>query len=229
MVNEKSLSVPPLRFELVSGIATAFSNYACATKSGHIVPLATCATGTSQYPCLEMSSGGVMATPNDNSLNCILSGADNDPTFMLKVSLPSNPNTQLFSTYVRSTNGAYVWLTQTQFTTSSSTYNTYTITSEYYSAAAANGAASMSITFPSFSTAHWVEWKPFSGWAAFGTIGGVIFFIWAIHGFVMRAVSFFFEDPWAFHIARDSARPSEMKPLNSQQPFYNEPSAMSDL
>ena len=227
-MEQKSLSVPPLRFELVSGIASNFSNYACATKSGRIIALASCPSGASQYPCIEMSTGGVMATPNDNSLNCILAGAPNDSTFMLRVSLPSNPNTQLFSTYIRSTDGAYVWLTQTQFTTTTNTYNTYTITSEYYTAGAANGVASMSITFPSFSTSNWIEWKPFSGWTAFGVIGGVIFFVWAIHGCVMHFLSLFLENPWEPRHIRETERPHEMRPLNARQPFFNDASSAID-
>lgn len=170
-----------------------------------------------------------MATPNNNNLNCIISGASNDSTFMVRVSLPSNPNTQLFSTYIKSTNGAYVWLSQTQFTSSASSYNSYTITSEYYTAGAVNGVASMSIVFPSFSISNWVEWKPFSGWTAFGTVGGVIFFVWLIHAIVMHMVGCFFQNPWELDYQRGTTRPHELVPLANQQPFRSDSPSSMDL
>ena len=168
-----------------------------------------------------------MATPSDNNLNCILSGAVNDSSFMIRVSLPTNPNTQLFSTYVKSTDGAYVWLSQTQFTTATTSYNSYTITSEYYTAGAVDGVASMNFVFPSFSISNWIEWKPFSGWTAFGTIGGVIFFVWLLHSIVMYFLGLFFENPWDVNLQRANARPNEMIPLAAHQSFRSpSPSTM---
>jgi hypothetical protein len=205
MLNAKSMVIPALQFDIASGTSTTFANYACATQSGHVVPLTPCGpTGTPQN-CLKTSGPVLVATPIDNKLNCILSGnTPNDATFMVKVSSPGNPDYRLFSTYVKSTDGAIIYVDRVQFSAPNAKTIYHTLNSEYTSAAAQPGTVNINVVVPTFSTFDWIQWVPFNGWQAFGAIGGTIFFLYIFHSLLMRVVGIFFENPWAVTYRRSS-------------------------
>jgi hypothetical protein len=219
VVETDRITLPSFRFDIVSGTSTTFTTYACATQSGQIVPLKPCGPTNSPNQCLQTDGPSVYAMPTDNKMTCIMAGSNGDANFMVKVSSPGAPDYRLFTTYIHSTDGAVVYLDRVQFSSHSSKTLYYTLTSEYFSAAAQPGAVNIEFVVPTFETYNWIQWSPFSGWNAFGTMGGMIFFIYLLHSLVMLLVGAFFENPWR----RAFRRSNELQPLVSSSGYKEIP------
>lgn len=216
-VNADQLALPTLRFDISSGSSTFFQTSGCGTQGGKIVDLVPCGGIGSPQSCLQTASLAV-ATPTDNKLTCILAGnISPDPTFMVRISSPDNPPGRYFSTFVKSTDGVSIFVDRVQFTSGKDVITTHTLTPEYYSAAAQQGAVNIEFVVPTFSTFNWIRWKPFSGWDAYGTLGGILFFSYIFHGLLMKIASIWLENPWELQrtMAKDAR---ELQPLTASSP-----------
>lgn len=212
-VKANQLVLPPLRFEVASGSSILFQTFACATQGGQIVELMACGPVTNPNSCLQTSEL-VTATATDNKFTCLLAGnVSPDPTFMVRISSPNNPPARYYSTYVKSTDGVSIFVDRVQFTSSGGSISTmHTLSPEYYSAAAQQGAVNIDFVVPNFSTFNWVQWVPFSGWDAYGTLGGIIFFSYILHALCMQIAGIWLLNPWD---SRQTASLRELQPLNA--------------
>lgn len=225
--NEKTISIPPLRFEIVSGTSPGYTSSSCVTQRGRTVALIPC--GENSPKCLQTDPKvNIYAMPTDNRLNCKMQGAAQDTDFMIKVSSPQNPDYHVFDTYIKSTNAASVYIDRVLLSGKKSTSVSYTMNHEYNTAAATAGTVDMFFVFTTFDSFTWVQWSPFSGWNCFGTIGGLIFFMYILHSLVMLFVSLFFENPWANSNASGESRPL-IHSGSGYQEIHDKTGTVSDL
>jgi len=178
------------------------------------VPTGNCADGTARAKCVQINMAGDYASRESNNLQCTFAlNVSTDADKIVGFEIVNDKEFGLAYTWIRANLNAWVVLTKSIIQPKGQ--NEFIVWGRqllYHSSVFTTDNWTIDIKMDHFHVAHYEENDYYTGWMAFGDIGGVAFFLVILHTIVMAVVGLCMDNNSKFLHAGEGGR--EFQPIS---------------